>query len=478
MICHYLALGKKVLVSAQHEAPLAVLQDQIPEALRPLTISLLTSERAGLKQLEQSVRKIAGEVNTLNEGELNREIQAESERIDRLHQQLASLDRELRQWASKQTAPTPFLDNKTLPEKLARYVIDQEESHRWFPDLLNGDEDTLPRFSEDDIEALRSARGELASDLIYLGKRLPKRDALPIPEDIVRLHRSLRELDTLNRQVFEIGNVPPLRKYTIEQFKLLEELRGLATKAHTVLQASTQHQWQRDARKLLSQTADTPLGQHLREWVKTVTVLEKKRQQFFGDALEIPVEAETHDAVHEAVNRLADGRRAFGWFGGDRDAKALVSAIRIGAAEPGSRDQWSRVREYLDTAKEAARLQIQWAQLRGEFEGPEIKGQGFAAIKPMADVARPLGNLWVYDTKIAGSLVQEAREVFADGIDFERLKDSMEELERLREAIDAHLKHSQLKAVNKTRQAMEETLKPCAGPIVDQDEGVSGYPAR
>lgn len=142
VICHHLALGKKVLVSAQHEAPLAVLQDQIPEALRPLTISLLTSEREGLRQLEQSVRKIASEVNILSESELNRDIRAESDRIDRMHQQLASLDRELREWASKQTSETPFLGDNTRPEQLARYIVEQEQRNNWFPDLLDGTEST------------------------------------------------------------------------------------------------------------------------------------------------------------------------------------------------------------------------------------------------------------------------------------------------------------------------------------------------
>jgi len=52
IICHYLATGRTVLVTSKGEPALDVLREQIPEELRNLTISLLTNERLGLKQLE------------------------------------------------------------------------------------------------------------------------------------------------------------------------------------------------------------------------------------------------------------------------------------------------------------------------------------------------------------------------------------------------------------------------------------------
>lgn len=468
IICHHLAMGKKVLVSAQHEAPLTVLQEQIPEALRPLTISLLTSEREGLKQLERSVRKIASEVNTLSESELERDIRTESERIDKLHQQLASLDRELREWASKQTAETPFLGDNTRPEALARYVVEQEQRNSWFPDLLDGSDKTLPNFSDEDIAALRSARDQLGEDLVYLGKAIPARDALPLAEDLVRLHGDLQQLDTLSHEVFEIGKVPPLRQYTLTSFKELEALQGLTAKAHAVVQAVTQHNWQVAARRLLSESGDNPLTHYLREWVKAAMALEKERQQFLGDALTVPNPAEADSSVFDAVQRLAQGKRAFGWFGGDSDAKQLVRAIRMGGAEPSSSEQWTRVGRYLETARAAAKLVAQWEQLYAEFGGPTLGVKGFAAIKPMADLARPLANAWTFDSKIANFLIEETRSLFATGIEFKQLPHSLQELERLRAAIDTHLQHSRLKVAAQSREVVEETLRKCDGPVVDE----------
>ncbi|MCP4406943.1 MAG: DUF559 domain-containing protein [Gammaproteobacteria bacterium] len=452
-----------------------MLQNQIPEPLRPLTISLLTSERDGLKQLEQSVRKIASKVNTLSEGYLDREIRTESDHIDQLHQQLVSLDRELRDWATKQTATTPSLGDNTRPEKLARYVIEQETAYKWFPDLLNGDEETLPRFTEEDITDLRAAREELGEDLVYLRQKLPKPNTLPLPEDIVRLHGDLQRLHELRETVFEGGDIPPLRQYTTEHLRQTEILREYVVKAHPFLQAGTQHEWQHKARHLLRESDDTPLAHHFRQWLNAALMLEKKRQEFFGDALEIPPEGETHQELYEAVQRVAQGKSPFGWFGGDETAKTLIKQIRIRASEPRTDNEWKRVLEYLEAAKAARKLTVQWTQIRHEFGGPELTTHGIAAIKPMADVARPLAALWKLDTKLASPLVEKAKQVFAAGIEFNRLTESTQVLERLLKAINAHLQHSRLKAANNTRQSIMDSLERCKGPVIDQMKGFVGH---
>ena len=66
IICHYLATGKNILVISKGEPALQVLRDQIPGEVRDLTISLLTNERQGLKQLEKTVTFMTNEVANKN----------------------------------------------------------------------------------------------------------------------------------------------------------------------------------------------------------------------------------------------------------------------------------------------------------------------------------------------------------------------------------------------------------------------------
>lgn len=55
IICHYLATGRRVLVTSRGEPAIEVLQDKIPEEVRGLTVALLTSDRESVRQFQASV---------------------------------------------------------------------------------------------------------------------------------------------------------------------------------------------------------------------------------------------------------------------------------------------------------------------------------------------------------------------------------------------------------------------------------------
>lgn len=465
IICHYLALGKRVLVTSQHEAPLAVLQAQIPESIRPLTIALLTSERDGLKQLEQAVRKIAGEVYRLDERELDRDIRSETERIERLHQKLAALDHDLHAWAARQTAEAPFFGGGALPGDIARHVVESEQAHIWFPDRLAGDDTSLPTFQEADIRELRLARRLLGPDLCYFGHSVPTPEQLPLPEDIAKLHRDLLRFDTVQEAVITGGKVPHLRQYTTESIIALSALRESVINAQLHLRAASGADWAFRARPLFRKPTSYPVTEHLKRWVKDTMKIEEARQTLIGDAIEIPNEAQLNSAVYQAVERAANGKKPFPLFGGDRVAKALLAQIRYRASGPCAPEDWQRVLIYLNTARKAEALSVTWEQLRHEFDGPAVSGTGLATVRVLHQHARAAVALWVLDDRLAEPLRASVDALFADVSTFGIVTESLDQLERLLTAIDAHLEHSRLKAAASSRRQLELTLAGCGGPI-------------
>jgi hypothetical protein len=66
IISHMLATGRRVLVVSHGETALRVIQEQLPEGVRDLAISVTTSEREGLKQVEKAVGLMLGIVNTID----------------------------------------------------------------------------------------------------------------------------------------------------------------------------------------------------------------------------------------------------------------------------------------------------------------------------------------------------------------------------------------------------------------------------
>ena len=55
IICHYLANGKKVLVTAQQSHVLKTVHEKIPDELKPLVVSRIGSSKESKNQLESSI---------------------------------------------------------------------------------------------------------------------------------------------------------------------------------------------------------------------------------------------------------------------------------------------------------------------------------------------------------------------------------------------------------------------------------------
>ncbi|MDR6392604.1 AAA domain-containing protein [Paraburkholderia phenoliruptrix] len=78
IICHYLATGKKILVTSKGEKALELLQEKIPEEVRPLTVALLSGDRHGMQQFQASIEAIIHHVSQMNPDVVASQIKAHS----------------------------------------------------------------------------------------------------------------------------------------------------------------------------------------------------------------------------------------------------------------------------------------------------------------------------------------------------------------------------------------------------------------
>jgi hypothetical protein len=105
IICHYLATGRRVLVTSKGEPALEVLRDHLPSEIRDLSISLLTNEREGLRQLEAAVRMLANTVSHMSPRTLEREILDKETQVKHLREKILRIETELSECARKQLSP-------------------------------------------------------------------------------------------------------------------------------------------------------------------------------------------------------------------------------------------------------------------------------------------------------------------------------------------------------------------------------------
>jgi len=97
LICHLLASGQRVLVTAQTQRALQVLQGLIPESIRPLCVSLLGAGLEEQRGLETSVSRILSRLDQWNAQVADAEITQLESRLDELRRSQAANGHLLRQ---------------------------------------------------------------------------------------------------------------------------------------------------------------------------------------------------------------------------------------------------------------------------------------------------------------------------------------------------------------------------------------------
>ena len=188
IICHYLANGKRVLVTSHKEHALNVLRDKLPEKIRPLVVSL-GHGRSGVTAFGNDIRKIQGQISQMNIPRMKKEAATLEGEIDTLHQQLADVDRRLRERAKPHLSPLPGGGDEPLYPGDVASGLRTEPRHDWLKDPVPR-EAPLP-LTKADMDRLRTARREIGKDLCHLGSDLPRTDNWPDAGRMQQYHLKL-----------------------------------------------------------------------------------------------------------------------------------------------------------------------------------------------------------------------------------------------------------------------------------------------
>ncbi len=382
IICHHLAQGKRVLVTAKGEEALKVLQEKIPQDVRPLSVALLSSEREGMKQFEHAIQTIAARVANLSPVNVQSEINAHEARLHQLHESIAALDHRIGRLAEAQLERIRYEERDISPEQLARLVLEQEPLHGWLTDPLDPKRHQ-PTFSSEDISALRDARGLVRHDLCYLSCTLPRSQALPTAETLLKLHQDLVRAKRMDQAV-EQGNLVPLIDTTAATFQRAERLSELLTAAQALDEALTVkgRPWESSLREAIR--AKHRLVPQILAVARAVVDEEAQRQARLARPIAITTNAELNEDVVEGLTRLAAGRSAFTLPFGRKDARAILDAVTVAGVKPDEPNDWAAVVDEVEFRVRARRHVAAWNALAPELGLPAAEGEGVAAFRQAA----------------------------------------------------------------------------------------------
>lgn len=471
IICHCLATGRKVLVTSKGEAALAVLREHIPEGIRDLTISLLTSEREGLKQLEKAVGLLASAATQMNPTTLERQILTGQQQIVELKKRLASTDAELASFAEKHLRRIPSTNDPQglLPIELAQLVVSESDHHSWLPDVLSLDPKHDPRFDEGDISALRQARRVLGRDLCYVNANVPALSDLPDGSRILAIHDDLANAEKLHSQMAE-SHVPQLCLTTAQAVERCQVLLQSIGEVVTLFNITSEFIWLKPFVQKWQKTGlQTDADKLFEGIVAAVHEIREKRPEMIAHAISCPDGIVEDTELPRAVHRAASGERPFGLMPfGKTQTRECFAAIRIEGRVPRSTEEWYKVERYISWRSKLASTVVRWNVAATEYGLPLLKDQGEATARWMSEVFDKIQDAKATIAQHVPLIKSELPELFPHGVDAELLLTSREYAGQAIDAIRANLAALRFDSSRVFINNYIQKLGNLAGPIVEE----------
>jgi very-short-patch-repair endonuclease len=485
IISHYLASGKRILVTSKGEPALKVLQEKIPESIRPLTVALLSGDKEGMRQFQASIEAIIHTLTHLNPQLESDAIATCRTALDRAHEEMARIDTRIDELAHAQLGEIDVDGVPMRAQKMAELVIHGREEFGWFDDTLSLAPEHAPPFGEETGMRLRDARRRLGHDLVYCLARIPASGTLPPAADLGHLHGVLQTMRDIEHDEAS-GALLPLRAKTAE---VLAHARQLLASLETAMAELGELEasglgWAFALREKCRQTQFATERASLEALFAEMDALLRARAEFMQKPVTASRKALEDPKALEAIARAVETGKPFGFLAfGVGDIKAEIGAIRVAGLAPGSTDDWAHVQRYAHLHTRLQSFAARWnafapllslpllqpdvAQLR-TIELITVTARGAHRLATTHDVQLPL---------LAG-------QVFAQ-VPGHDLLGRQADLARVREQLRRHLTRAGLAHATASLAALKEKLAGTRGPVsqrlrglVEQALGTPGLPEK
>ncbi|HLH95613.1 MAG TPA: AAA domain-containing protein [Xanthobacteraceae bacterium] len=423
VICHYLAVGKNVLVTAKTPEALIAIQEKLPEAIRTLAISIVHDDRDGARQLEAAMTLLSEEAKQVKLAELKEAIQTRHQRLDAIRERRKQVDTELGAIARSNLERVAFRGSSLSPMELAEAVAKERSEHAWFPDRLAAGAKAVPLFDDQDIAAARDIRGRAKDNLVHPTECIPDPRSLLPTTHVVRSHQTLRNAAAAEHSI-ERGDTPMLIAETALDLEAARALDDFLDNIDNVARALPESgKWlKRAVLKVIqhqrSGGAEADAMLHLlARWGD----LGRRGSVFLKRQIYIDEATQDQADLDVPLKHLAAGKKPFGILGlGKGDAKRRLDSISIEGRQPNSPAEWEEVRgcrqwhAHLDAFIEDWNAQTVVSSFF-RFHPSWSRSDTANYVVSWRDVVERAGSILVQ----ANTQEAVARRLFAYGIDFD-----------------------------------------------------------
>ena len=184
LMCHLLATGKRVLITAETGRALQVLKRKLPKEIQPLCVSLLGHGGDAFAELNTAVQGITNRYNSYSRAATNERITEIDRELDEARRRLAGIDSEIRSLREDETLSHSLLDGayEGTASMIAVRVADERQIFGWLG--LKRDTKDHPAISNAEATSwLKIRRGYSDEEVAASTLQIPSSATLTAPAD-------------------------------------------------------------------------------------------------------------------------------------------------------------------------------------------------------------------------------------------------------------------------------------------------------
>src|SRR5699024_7060922 len=173
---HFLAEGKRVLITSQKENPLRVLKSKIPKDIQDLCVPVLGGGRDSLQEIEKSINTISEKLGELDTTKLQNDVELNLKYLDESKRKETKTANQLKDYTEKEGSVLKYKDEEFFRYDVAKKLSETDINYEWLLDDLSMEAE-FP-MNEVEFKELWRLRDKLnADDLKLHSTKLPKIDA-------------------------------------------------------------------------------------------------------------------------------------------------------------------------------------------------------------------------------------------------------------------------------------------------------------
>ena len=184
LMCHLLATGKRVLITAETGRALQVLKDKLPKGIQPLCVSLLGQGGDAFAELNTAVQGITTRQAAYSPSAYEDRTTEIDRDLDNARRRLAGLETEIRSLREEETCPHSIADGTYhgTASAIAKRVALERAPYVWL--RLPRDAPPAPHLSKEDVVSwLEIRRRYTDEEVSQASAKIPSSVDLPAPAD-------------------------------------------------------------------------------------------------------------------------------------------------------------------------------------------------------------------------------------------------------------------------------------------------------